>query len=113
MPGRHCSRRRRSRSPNSSARAFRCEPAADMTSAVLHAAAPVRGGWVREQQRAYLLGLSPSLLVLGAITLLPALALLIVSLTPLSLLDPGKTFHFNDPLVNYRQLLEDQRFLRS
>ncbi|MET0333017.1 MAG: sugar ABC transporter permease [Rhizobacter sp.] len=83
-----------------------------MTAAVL-SATQQRGGWVREQRWAYLLGLSPSLLVLGVITLLPALALLIVSFTPLSLLDPAKTFHFNDPLVNYRHLLEDQRFLNS
>jgi len=35
------------------------------------------------------------------------------SLTPLSLTDPAGTFRFDDPLVNYRHLLEDERFLGS
>ena len=70
-------------------------------------------GWQVQRQRAFLAGLAPSLVVLAAITVLPALALLIVSFTPLSLLDPATTFHFNDPLGNYRQLLHDARFLGS
>jgi multiple sugar transport system permease protein len=70
-------------------------------------------GWDGQRRRAYLAGLAPSLLVLVAITLLPALALLVVSFTPLSLLDPVATFHFRDPLGNYRQLLHDTRFLDS
>jgi multiple sugar transport system permease protein len=40
-------------------------------------------------------------------------ALLVASLTPLSLTDPVATFRFDDPLVNYRHLLEDKRFLDS
>lgn len=71
------------------------------------------GGWQRERRRAFLLGLSPSLLVLLLITLLPAGALLVASLTPLSLVDPVGSFRFDDPLGNYRHLLEDQRFLHS
>jgi len=79
-----------------------------MTQAILAGA-----DWRAEQRRAYLLGLSPSLAVLLAITLVPAAALLIASLTPLSLTDPVGTFRFDDPLVNYRQLLHDERFLSS
>jgi len=70
-------------------------------------------GWQAERRRAFLLGLSPSLAVLLVITLVPAVALLVASLTPLSLTDPAATFRFDDPLVNYRQLLHDNRFLGS
>ncbi|UXC38996.1 sugar ABC transporter permease [Cupriavidus gilardii] len=75
-------------------------------------AAPSRG-WEAERRRAFLFGLAPSLLILGAITLVPAATLLVISLTPLNLLDPVGTFRFDDPLVNYRQLLDDPRFLGS
>jgi len=70
-------------------------------------------GWQAERRRAFLLGLSPSLAVLLLITLVPAAALVIASFTPLSLTDPAATFRFDDPLVNYRQLLHDDRFLHS
>lgn len=69
--------------------------------------------WRDERRRAFLLGLAPSLGVLLAITLVPAAALLLASFTPLSLTDPAATFRFDDPLVNYRQLLHDDRFLGS
>ncbi|MDM0014641.1 sugar ABC transporter permease [Variovorax sp. J22P168] len=69
--------------------------------------------WEQERRRAFLLGLSPSLAVLLLITLVPAVALLVASFTPLQLTDPAGTFRFDDPLVNYRHLLEDQRFLAS
>ena len=82
-----------------------------MSAAV--ATAPRAGGWQREQRRAYALGLAPSLVVLLLITLLPAAALLVASLTPLSLVNPDQSFRFDDPLVNYRQLLHDERFLHS
>ncbi|MFC5609575.1 carbohydrate ABC transporter permease [Variovorax soli] len=77
----------------------------------LHAAAAT--SWQAERRRAFLFGLAPSLVVLLAITLVPAVALLVASLTPLSLTDPVATFRFDDPLVNYRHLLEDTRFLGS
>ena len=70
-------------------------------------------GWEAERRRAFLFGLAPSLLILGAITLVPAATLLVISLTPLNMLDPVGTFRFDDPLVNYRQLLDDPRFLGS
>jgi len=69
--------------------------------------------WRAERRRAYLAGLVPSLVVLAAITLVPALSLLVASFTPLSLVDPAATFRFDDPLVNYRALLHDGRFLHS
>ena len=69
--------------------------------------------WQAERRRAFLLGLSPSLIVLLLITLVPAAALVIASFTPLSLTDAAATFRFDDPLVNYRQLLHDDRFLGS
>jgi multiple sugar transport system permease protein len=70
-------------------------------------------GWQAQRRRAFLLGLAPSVAVLAVITLLPAAALLVASLTPLSLTNPAATFHFGDPLGNYRHLLEDPRFLAS
>ncbi len=70
-------------------------------------------GWQRERGRAFAGGLAPSLVVLLLITLLPALALFTASLTPLSLTDPVGTFRFDDPLVNYRQLIDDERFTDS
>ncbi|WP_298928963.1 carbohydrate ABC transporter permease [uncultured Ramlibacter sp.] len=72
-----------------------------------------RAGWQAQRRRAFLLGLAPSLVVLLLVTLLPAAALLVASLTPLSLTDPVASFRFDDPLVNYRHLLEDPRFLDS
>lgn len=69
--------------------------------------------WRSQRRNAYLAGLLPSLVVLVIITLLPAIALLITSLTPLSLTNPRATFEFSDPLINYRQLLDDPRFLNS
>jgi multiple sugar transport system permease protein len=71
------------------------------------------GGWEAERRRAFLAGLSPSLVVLLLITLVPAAALVVASFTPLSLTDPAASFRFDDPLVNYRQLLHDERFLGS
>ncbi|MGB6105141.1 MAG: sugar ABC transporter permease [Pusillimonas sp.] len=69
--------------------------------------------WQETRSRAFFLGLAPSLCVLGLITLIPTIALLVVSFTPLSLTDPAATFNFDDPLVNYRQLLGDARFMNS
>ncbi|GKS92891.1 sugar ABC transporter permease [Acidovorax sp. SUPP2825] len=70
-------------------------------------------GWEAARRRAFLWGVLPSLAVLLVITLAPATALLVTSFTPLSLTDAAGTFRFDDPLVNYRHLLEDARFLRS
>ena len=69
--------------------------------------------WEGARSRAFLFGLLPALVVLGAVTVLPALALFVASLTPLSLTDPAASFTFADPLVNYRQLVQDERFIGS
>lgn len=69
--------------------------------------------WASQQKRAFLLGLAPSLVALAVVTLVPTIVLIVVSLTPLSLTNPAATFRFDDPLVNYRQLLHDARFLDS
>ncbi|POP47625.1 sugar ABC transporter permease [Superficieibacter electus] len=69
--------------------------------------------WRVRQRNAWLLGLAPSLIVLTLLTLVPATALLVTSLTPFSLTDPVTTFTFTNPLVNYQQLLHDERFLGS
>lgn len=74
---------------------------------------PATQRWQRASARAYGLGLAPALVVLAAITLLPLITLVVVSLTPLSLTDPAATFHFGQPAGNYAQLLQDQRFLDS
>ena len=71
------------------------------------------GGWQQQRARAYRRGLAPSLAVLLLITLVPAAALLVASFTPLTLTDPAASFRFDDPLVNYRQLLHDERFIAS
>lgn len=70
-------------------------------------------GWEETRKRAFLLGLVPALVVLAVITLLPALYLIVTSLTPLSLIDPETAWNFADPARNYRELLEDPRFLNS
>jgi len=57
--------------------------------------------------------LAPSLIVLFAIAVLPALYLLIVSLTPFQLVDPGSATNFSAPLRNYRLLPGDPRFVNS
>ncbi len=69
--------------------------------------------WEAERKRAFLFGLVPAVVVLVAITLVPAAGLVVTSLTPLSLLDPAKTFHFDNPLGNYIELMGDKRFLDS
>src|SRR3954452_21764512 len=77
------------------------------------ASAPLAGGWARARRRAYLAGLVPALLVLTAITLLPALYLVVTSLTPLNLTNPATFLEFSAPAANYQDLLADDRFLNS
>ena len=69
--------------------------------------------WRREQRRAFALGLLPTLLVLGAITLGPAIYLIVTSLTPLDPVHPHSAADFSDPIGNYRALMADGRFLNS
>lgn len=71
------------------------------------------GGWEASRRRAFLWGLLPALVVLAAITIAPAVYLLVTSLTPLSLVNPVTAFDFSDPARNYREALEDSRFVES
>jgi multiple sugar transport system permease protein len=68
-----------------------------------------------EQQRRRFawLALSPSLLFLLVIAGLPALFLLVTSLTPAALVTPGSFTDFADPLRNYQLLPGDERFVNS
>jgi multiple sugar transport system permease protein len=57
--------------------------------------------------------LAPSLLVLLAVAVLPALYLLVTSLTPFQLVEPGSATDFSAPLRNYGLLPGDPRFVNS
>jgi multiple sugar transport system permease protein len=57
--------------------------------------------------------LAPSLLILFAIAVLPALYLLAVSFTPFQLTTPGSAIDFSTPLRNYSLLPGDPRFVNS
>ena len=57
--------------------------------------------------------LAPSLVVLFLIAALPALYLLVTSLTPFQLVNPGSATDFSAPLRNYRLLPGDPRFVNS
>ena len=60
-----------------------------------------------------MLGLAPALIVLGAITIAPAIYLFLVSLTPLNLTMPQTAWDFSAPHYNYIDLFEDPRFINS
>ena len=86
----------------------------DRAPAQYAAARPVAGGWAAQRQRAFLYGLIPALVVLTAITLAPAIYLLVTSLTPLSLVRPAETaWNFSKPWGNFTELIADQRFTNS
>jgi multiple sugar transport system permease protein len=57
--------------------------------------------------------LTPSLLVLFVIAVLPAIYLLVTSLTPYQLVEPSSATDFSAPLRNYRLLPGDPRFVNS
>jgi multiple sugar transport system permease protein len=69
--------------------------------------------WQAEQRRAFLLGLAPALLVLAAITVAPAIYLVVTSLTPLNLINPDSGRDFSDPALNFREAFADPRFVNS
>lgn len=69
--------------------------------------------WSVEQRRAFTIGLMPALIVLAAVTLGPAIYLVVTSLTPLTPVRPGSGFDFSTPLANYRQALFESSFLHS
>jgi multiple sugar transport system permease protein len=77
------------------------------------AVAQARRGWAAEQRRSFRLGLSPALLVLAAITLGPALYLLLTSLTPLTPVNPATAWDFSNPFGNYHDILGTGEFWHS
>jgi multiple sugar transport system permease protein len=70
-------------------------------------------GWEGHRRRAFSLGLVPALVVLTATTLVPAIYLIVTSLTPLTPVNPATTLDFSAPWQNYASLLTDLRFLHS
>jgi multiple sugar transport system permease protein len=77
-------------------------------------AATGAGGWGEQRRRAFLWGLLPALVLLSLITVAPAVYLVVTSLTPLNLTNPAQTaLDFSDPLRNYREALQDHRFVNS
>ena len=79
------------------------------------AAAPVAAGraFHDRQRRFYWYCLWPALAVLIVVTLLPTVYLVVTSFTPLNLTLPQTAWNFSDPLINYRLLLDDDRFHNS
>jgi multiple sugar transport system permease protein len=72
------------------------------------------GGLIDAERRSFnRWALAPSLIVLFAIAALPALYLLVVSLTPFQLVNPASSTDFSAPLRNYRLLPGDPRFVNS
>lgn len=68
---------------------------------------------MRRRDRGWTPWLLPPLAVLGAVTLAPALYLLLTSLTPLDLARPETARDFSQPLRNYALLARDERFWNS
>jgi multiple sugar transport system permease protein len=66
-----------------------------------------------ERRRFNRLALAPSLIVLFMIAGLPAIYLVVTSLTPFQLVNPGSSTDFSSPLRNYRLLPGDPRFVNS
>lgn len=66
-----------------------------------------------ERRRFNRWALAPSLIVLVLLAGLPALYLLATSLTPFQLTTPGSATDFSSPLLNYRLLPDDPRFVNS
>ena len=72
-----------------------------------------RRGWAAEQRASFRNGLLPALLVLAAVTLGPAIYLVVTSLTPLTPVNPDTAFDFSDPAGNYTAILATDEFWRS
>ncbi|MFY9512254.1 MAG: sugar ABC transporter permease [Rubrivivax sp.] len=67
----------------------------------------------QQRQRFARLALAPSLLFLLLVAGLPTLFLVVTSLTPAALVNPGSLTNFDEPLRNYKLLAGDPRFLGS
>jgi len=66
-----------------------------------------------ERRRFNRWALTPSLIILFLIAVVPALYLLAASFTPFQLTTPGSATDFSKPLRNYRLLPGDPRFVNS
>ena len=75
--------------------------------------APARRSFASQQNGFFWTLLTPVLVVLGVVTLLPTLYLFITSFTPLSLATPGTAWNFSTPFANYALLLTDDRLHNS
>ena len=75
--------------------------------------AAAESDWNERRRRSFLLGLIPALAVLAAITVAPAIYLVLTSLTPLNLTLPDTAWDFSEPQINYVELWEDPRFVHS
>jgi multiple sugar transport system permease protein len=73
----------------------------------------VDASYERQRRRFVRLAMAPSLLFLLLVAGLPTAFLLITSLTPGALVNPGSLTDFSDPLRNYRLLGGDERFIGS
>jgi len=67
----------------------------------------------RQHRRFTRLAIAPSLLFLLLVAGLPTAFLLITSLTPGALVNPGSLSDFSEPLRNYKLLGSDERFIGS
>ena len=67
----------------------------------------------RQRRRFVRLAIAPSLVFLLLVAGLPTLFLLITSLTPGALVNPGSLTDFTEPLRNYKLLGSDERFVGS
>ncbi|MGL6181246.1 MAG: carbohydrate ABC transporter permease [Aestuariivirga sp.] len=79
----------------------------------LPSTAPARGAWSDRRDASLFLGLLPALVVLAALTAAPGIYLVLTSLTPLNLANPGSAWDFSQPLGNYVSMFEDPRLLHS
>jgi multiple sugar transport system permease protein len=73
----------------------------------------VATSYEQQKRRFGRLAMAPSLLLLAVVAGLPTLFLLVTSLTPGALVNPGSLTDFSEPLRNYRLLGGDARFIGS
>ena len=74
----------------------------------------VKGASYEAQRRRFVrMAMAPSLLFLLVVAGLPTVFLLVTSLTPGALVNPGSLGDFSEPLRNYRLLGSDERFVGS